>query len=122
MRVLTVREAEIVVLILRQDVDLIIRMFPVALTISSFSGISFFPGKQHYRKLNSVGSSILARFINKPADGGVTALHLAAVNGYSDCVQLLLDLHASVSAVTFHYGSAINLIGIGNFFCPRHVC
>ena len=120
MRVLTVLEAEIVVLILRQDVDLIIRMFPLALIVSSFFGISpFFPGENNIMvKLNFVGFSVLARFINKPADGGVTALHLAAVNGYSDCVQLLLDLHASVLAVTFHYGSAINLIGIGNFSCP----
>ncbi|ONK56623.1 uncharacterized protein A4U43_C10F10840 [Asparagus officinalis] len=62
--------------------------------------------------------SVLTRFINKPADGGVTALHLAALNGYSDCVQLLLDLHASVSTVTFHYGSAINLIGAGS--TPLH--
>lgn len=62
--------------------------------------------------------SVLARFVNKPADGGVTALHLAALNGYSDCVQLLLDLHATVSVVTFHYGSAINLIGAGS--TPLH--
>lgn len=74
--------------------------------------------KQDHDDLNFVGFSGLARFINKPADGGVTALHMAALNGYSDCVQLLLDLHASASAVTFHYGSAINLIGTGNFSCP----
>lgn len=60
----------------------------------------------------------LVRFVNKPADGGITALHMAALNGYSDCVQLLLDLHASVSAVTFQYGSSINLIGAGS--TPLH--
>ncbi|KAG1362300.1 hypothetical protein COCNU_10G005190 [Cocos nucifera] len=55
--------------------------------------------------------SALLRFINKPADGGITALHMAALNGYFDCVQLLLDLGANVSTVTFHYGSTMNLIG-----------
>lgn len=56
--------------------------------------------------------SALSRLINKAADGGITALHMAAVNGHFDCVQLLLDLHASISAVTFHYGTAVSLIGI----------
>lgn len=37
---------------------------------------------------------------------------MAALNGYFDCVQLLLDLNANVSAVTFHYGSSMDLIGI----------
>ena len=37
---------------------------------------------------------------------------MAALNGYSDCVQLLLDLHANVSAVTFHYGTSMDLIGM----------
>lgn len=56
--------------------------------------------------------SALAKFVNKAADGGITALHMAAMNGYFDCVQLLLDLHANVSAVTFHYGTSMDLIGI----------
>lgn len=60
----------------------------------------------------------LARFVNKPADGGITALHMAALSGFSDCVQLLLDLRASVSVVTFHYGSSMNLIGAGS--TPLH--
>lgn len=60
----------------------------------------------------------LAKFINKLADGGVTALHIAALNGYADCVQLLLDLHANVAAATFHYGSSVNLIGAGS--TPLH--
>ncbi|PKA46538.1 putative E3 ubiquitin-protein ligase XBOS33 [Apostasia shenzhenica] len=60
----------------------------------------------------------LAKFINKPADGGITALHIAALNGYPDCVQLLLDLRANVGAVTFHYGSSMNLIGAGS--TPLH--
>lgn len=36
---------------------------------------------------------------------------MAALNGYFDCVQLLLDLGANFSAVTFHYGTSVNLIG-----------
>lgn len=54
---------------------------------------------------------MLSKFVNKAADGGITALHMAALNGYFDCVQLLLDLHANVSAVTFHYGTSMDLIG-----------
>lgn len=56
--------------------------------------------------------SALSKFVNKAADGGITALHMAALNGYFDCTQLLLDLHASVSAVTFHYGTSMDLIGM----------
>lgn len=75
---------------------------------------------------NSLDSSLghrydhvsLAKFISKPADGGITALHIAALNGYVECVNLLLDLHANVAAVTFHYGSSMNLIGAGS--TPLH--
>lgn len=55
--------------------------------------------------------SALSKFVNKAADGGVTGLHMAALNGYFDCVQLLLNLHANVSAVTYHYGTSMDLIG-----------
>ncbi|XVE58586.1 hypothetical protein DITRI_Ditri04bG0181500 [Diplodiscus trichospermus] len=67
---------------------------------------------------NKNGQSALSKFVNKAADGGITALHLAALNGYFDCVQLLLDLHANVSAVTFHYGTSMDLIGAGS--TPLH--
>ncbi|XP_022958312.1 E3 ubiquitin-protein ligase XBAT33-like isoform X1 [Cucurbita moschata] len=60
----------------------------------------------------------LSKFVNKAADGGITALHMAALNGYYDCVHLLLDLHANVSAVTFHYGTSMDLIGAGS--TPLH--
>jgi E3 ubiquitin-protein ligase XBAT32/33 len=55
--------------------------------------------------------SALCKFVNKTADAGITALHMAALNGYFDCVQLLLDLNAYVSASTYHYGTSMDLIG-----------
>ncbi|XP_031383451.1 E3 ubiquitin-protein ligase XBAT33 isoform X1 [Punica granatum] len=67
---------------------------------------------------NKCDQSVLSKFVNKAADGGITALHMAALNGYFDCVQLLLDLHANVSAVTFHYGTSMDLIGAGS--TPLH--
>lgn len=67
---------------------------------------------------NKCDQSALSKFVNKAADGGITALHMAALNGYFDCVQLLLDLHANVSAVTFHYGTSMDLIGAGS--TPLH--
>lgn len=60
----------------------------------------------------------LSKLVSKAADGGITALHLAALNGHLDCVQLLLDFLANVSATTFHYGTAIDLIGAGS--TPLH--
>ncbi|KAL7107160.1 hypothetical protein ACP275_06G036600 [Erythranthe tilingii] len=62
--------------------------------------------------------SALSKFVNKAADNGITALHMAALNGYFDCVQLLLDLHANVLSVTFHYGTSMDLIGAGS--TPLH--
>ncbi|GMY07111.1 E3 ubiquitin-protein ligase XBAT33 [Fagus crenata] len=67
---------------------------------------------------NRYDQSALSKFVNKAADAGITALHMAALNGYFDCVQLLLDLHANVSAVTFHYGTSMDLIGAGS--TPLH--
>ncbi|XP_050223786.1 E3 ubiquitin-protein ligase XBAT33 [Mercurialis annua] len=67
---------------------------------------------------NKFDHSALSKFVNKAADGGITALHMAALNGYFDCVQLLLDIHANVSAVTFHYGTTMDLIGAGS--TPLH--
>ncbi|XP_071716121.1 E3 ubiquitin-protein ligase XBAT32-like [Rutidosis leptorrhynchoides] len=49
--------------------------------------------------------------INRPADGGVTALHMAALNGHVDSLQLLIDLGASVDEVTVEDGTTIDLIG-----------
>ncbi|GJY37943.1 E3 ubiquitin protein ligase XBAT33 [Tanacetum coccineum] len=67
---------------------------------------------------NKYDQSALVKFVNKAADGGITALHMAVLNGYADCVQLLLDLHANTSAVTFHYGTSMDLIGAGS--TPLH--
>ena len=60
----------------------------------------------------------MSKFVNKTVDVGITALHMAALNGYFDCVQLLLDLNANVLAATYHYGTSMDLIGAGS--TPLH--
>ncbi|CAI9285560.1 unnamed protein product [Lactuca saligna] len=56
--------------------------------------------------------------INRAADGGVTAVHMAALNGHVDSLQLLIDLGASVNEVTVEDGTTIDLIGAGS--TPLH--
>lgn len=57
--------------------------------------------------------SALSSFINKPASGGVTAIHMAALNGHFECVHLLLDLHANIAAQSLTYAtSSTGSIGI----------
>ncbi|KAM0847084.1 hypothetical protein ACQ4PT_055249 [Festuca glaucescens] len=60
----------------------------------------------------------LRRLVNGKSDGGVTALHLAALHGHAESLQLLLDLGASVSEITVNDGSTIDLIGSGS--TPLH--
>ncbi|KAM7268732.1 hypothetical protein ACFE04_010898 [Oxalis oulophora] len=64
--------------------------------------------------ISQFDESALSDVINKPADGGITALHMASLNGHVETVQLLLDLRASVSEVTLEDGTTIDLIGAGS--------
>ncbi|CAN6552263.1 unnamed protein product [Malus baccata var. baccata] len=65
---------------------------------------------------------VLFQIINRPADGGITALHMAALNGHIESVQLLLDLGASVSKVTVQDGATIDLIGAGSTVLHYAAC
>ncbi|CAD5190255.1 unnamed protein product [Musa acuminata subsp. malaccensis] len=61
----------------------------------------------------------LSRFIKKTANCGITALHLAALNGNVDCVHLLLDLHADVSATALSQNTS-SAASIGAGSTPLH--
>ncbi|KAJ7955721.1 E3 ubiquitin-protein ligase XBAT33 [Quillaja saponaria] len=75
--------------------------------------------KRSDQGLNSdFDESALYEIINRPADGGITALHMASLNGHVESVQLLLDLGAFVSEITVNDGTTIDLIGSGS--TPLH--
>ncbi|KAG8372470.1 hypothetical protein BUALT_Bualt12G0069500 [Buddleja alternifolia] len=69
-------------------------------------------------KNRSRSDETVSEFDEGPADGGVTALHMAALNGHVEAVHLLLDLGASVSQITVEDGTTIDLIGAGS--TPLH--
>ncbi|KAH6819262.1 hypothetical protein C2S51_002865 [Perilla frutescens var. frutescens] len=70
------------------------------------------------KSVSKFDEGALHAIVNRPADGGVTALHMAALNGNVETVHLLLDLGASVSDITVEDGATIDLIGTGS--TPLH--
>ncbi|KAL7097341.1 hypothetical protein ACP275_10G138400 [Erythranthe tilingii] len=68
--------------------------------------------------ISEFDEGVLYDVISRPADGGVTALHMAALNGHAETVHLLLDLGTSVNEVTIEDGTTIDLIGAGS--TPLH--
>ncbi|ONK59200.1 uncharacterized protein A4U43_C08F4010 [Asparagus officinalis] len=92
---------------------------PDASSILSISGDKGRGSNKNGGSESSAEINALSKFINKMADGRVTSVHLAALNGHSDCLQLLLDLRANVSALTYHYGSSSSIM-IGAGSTPLH--
>jgi E3 ubiquitin-protein ligase XBAT32/33 len=66
-----------------------------------------------------ISSWLIDRYVNKAANGGVTALHLAALHGHVECVHLLIDERASLAAQTLPC-AAPPMASIGAGSTPLH--
>ncbi|KAL6525474.1 putative E3 ubiquitin-protein ligase xbos32 [Orobanche hederae] len=73
---------------------------------------------EYSESVSELDEGALCEVISRSADGGVTALHMAALNGHVETLHLLLDLGASVSDRTVEDGTTIDLIGAGS--TPLH--
>ncbi|XP_039164463.1 probable E3 ubiquitin-protein ligase XBOS32 [Eucalyptus grandis] len=91
--------------------------------------VDYLPSRQgllNVMRGNSENAESIAEFdrgalceaVNRTADGSITALHMASLNGQFESVHLLLDFGASLSAVTEDDGTTMDLIGAGS--APLH--
>ncbi|KAL3643115.1 putative E3 ubiquitin-protein ligase xbos32 [Castilleja foliolosa] len=87
-------------------------------SIPNFCSILRKKSKNDDESVSEFDEGALHEVISRAADGGVTALHMAALNGHAGTVHLLLDLRASVSDKTVEDGTMIDLIGSGS--TPLH--
>ncbi|KAJ7531837.1 hypothetical protein O6H91_14G061100 [Diphasiastrum complanatum] len=88
-------------------------------SVPYFWNLTTWPVQEESSSSHPLDRCSFSKLINKAADGGVTALHMAALNCHTECVQLLLDLGADASAITFRYDTTVDMIaGAGS--SPLH--
>ncbi|GFQ01205.1 probable E3 ubiquitin-protein ligase xbos32 [Phtheirospermum japonicum] len=87
-------------------------------SIPNFCSILRKKSKNDDESVSEFDEGALYEVISRAADGGVTSLHMAALNGHAETVHLLLDLGASVLEKTVEDGTTIDLIGSGS--TPLH--
>ncbi|XP_030535675.1 probable E3 ubiquitin-protein ligase XBOS32 [Rhodamnia argentea] len=73
---------------------------------------------ENLESITEFDQGALCEVVNRAADGGITALHMASLNGNFESVQLLLDFGASHSVVTEDDGTTMDIIGAGS--TPLH--